>query len=219
MRHQTVVRVENSVKCTFLLCIIICSFSVEISSKELVFLRSVWTLHLKTVCCNPDPKKQVTSKLFYLFNNTKEATVLLAFNDSYLYPDCTTVSTMIVYLYACVSWKHNLWSPEKNACPEMKENPYLLLYFTGFLLGRLWVPFILLHVHSVADDHVASSRCWVAMKELQIGAYLVEWIPTNFKAEFCNNFTGLKSKLSVNYQFDMQINIFGVGKIQLVYLI
>lgn len=50
------------------------------------------------------------------------------------------------------------------------------------------------------------------MQELEIGAYWIEWIPVNFKAKFYHNFTGLNSKLSVNFKFDMQINYFGVGK-------
>lgn len=46
--------------------------------------------------------------------------------------------------------------------------------------------------------------CWAAM---EIGAYLVEWIPVNFKAKFCNNFTRLNSILSADDRFDRQINI------------
>lgn len=50
------------------------------------------------------------------------------------------------------------------------------------------------------------------MEELQIEAYLIEWIPVTFKAKFYHYFTGLNSKLSVNYMFDMQINNFSLGK-------
>lgn len=50
------------------------------------------------------------------------------------------------------------------------------------------------------------------MEELQIGTFLIEWIPVNFEAKFYHNFTGLNSKLSVNYTFDMQINNFSLGK-------
>jgi len=41
----------------------------------------------------------------------------------------------------------------------------------------------------------------------------------NFKAKFCNDFTGLNARLSSNYGFDIRINSFIVGKIWFIYLI
>lgn len=126
------------------------------------------------------------------------------------YNDCLSPCLCVMKTQLMISWEKCMSWGERES-----TSAFVL---TGFPLDSLWVPFIFLHAHSLADDHVTSSR-WIAMEELQIGSYLAEWIPINLKAQFCNNFPGLNSKLSANYQFDMKINSFSLGKVWLTYFI
>lgn len=129
-------------------------------------------------------------------------------------PRLYTSVTMIVYLHCCVT--------QENTAYHLLRKIYMLrwkrihisfctykfsfgqvvssLYFAPHTQFSWW--------HSLASSYC----CWVAVEELQIGAYLIEWVPVSCKAKFYHNFTGLNSQLSVNHTFDLQINNFNIGK-------
>lgn len=65
-------------------------FSIMLLHKTCFFKISM-NFHLKTICCNPHAKKsKLLQNSFICLTTQKKQSVLLAFSDSYLYPDSIT---------------------------------------------------------------------------------------------------------------------------------